>query len=49
MKKELDKKYLKIRIYCSEILNYYNRGEYSLVDKRIERLKSSIEQNIISI
>jgi serine/threonine-protein kinase RIO1 len=46
---ELNKKYLKLRIYCNEILDFYERGEYNLVDERFKRLKASIEQNIISI
>ena len=45
----LNQKYLKLRIYCTEILKHYDRGEYDIVDKKYRRLKSSIEQNIISI
>ena len=45
----LNQKYLKLRIYCTEILKHYDRGEYDIVDKKYRRLKSSIEQNLISI
>ena len=47
--KELDKKYLKLRIYCSQILSYYDRKDYNSVDEKFKKLKASIEQNIISI